>query len=129
MEESDKAIRLARILAQAGNTFGDIARGLNWLRSKQQRLGGAAPLSLVGTEQGAHLVEEQLVQIDERLVAAVRRRVGGRLRATAQGRKRTGRSDEFSGGETKTAGAGAEWYRPRDPDADSPALRHVNADG
>ncbi|PLP96201.1 antitoxin Xre/MbcA/ParS toxin-binding domain-containing protein [Cupriavidus pauculus] len=65
VEESDKAIRLARILAQAANTFGDMERGLRWLRSKQQRIGGAAPLSLAGTEQGAHLVEEQLVQIDE----------------------------------------------------------------
>ncbi|RLK31670.1 antitoxin Xre-like helix-turn-helix domain-containing protein [Cupriavidus plantarum] len=65
VEESDKAIRLARILALAVNTFGDVGRGLNWLRQKQQRFGGVAPLALAGTEQGAHLVEEQLVQIDE----------------------------------------------------------------
>lgn len=65
VEESDKAIRLARILAQATSTFGEVERALNWLRAKQQRLGGVAPLSLAGTEQGAHLVEEQLVQIDE----------------------------------------------------------------
>lgn len=65
IDESDKAIRLARILAQAANTFGDVERGLNWLRQKQQRLGGLTPLSLAETEQGAHLVEEQLVQLDE----------------------------------------------------------------
>lgn len=65
LEESDKAIRLSRILARAASTFGDVERALKWLRSKQQRLGGVAPLSLAGTEQGAHLVEEQLVQIDE----------------------------------------------------------------
>ncbi|CAG2139696.1 antitoxin Xre/MbcA/ParS toxin-binding domain-containing protein [Cupriavidus plantarum] len=65
VDESDKAIRLARILAQAVNTFGDVERGLNWLRQKQQRLGGLTPLSVAGTEQGAHLVEEQLAQIDE----------------------------------------------------------------
>jgi len=65
IDESDKAIRLARILAQARSTFGDAGRALHWLRTKQQRLGGVAPLALAGTEQGAHLVEEQLVQIDE----------------------------------------------------------------
>lgn len=65
VDESDRAIRLARILAQAARTFGDLRRGLNWLRQKQQRLGGLTPLSVAGTEQGAHLVEEQLVQIDE----------------------------------------------------------------
>ncbi|MWL91930.1 MULTISPECIES: antitoxin Xre/MbcA/ParS toxin-binding domain-containing protein [Cupriavidus] len=65
IEESDKAIRLARILAQATSTFGEVERALHWLRAKQQRLGGVAPLSLAATEQGAHLVEEQLVQIDE----------------------------------------------------------------
>lgn len=65
VDESDKAIRLARILAQAASTFGDTERGLRWLRSKQQRLGNIEPLALAGTEQGAHLVEEQLVQIDE----------------------------------------------------------------
>lgn len=65
VEESDKAIRLARILAQATSAFGEAERALSWLRAKQQRLGGVAPLSMVGTEQGAHLVEEQLIQIDE----------------------------------------------------------------
>ncbi|QET01658.1 DUF2384 domain-containing protein [Cupriavidus pauculus] len=65
MDESDKAIRLARILAQAVNTFGDVERGLNWLRRQQRRLGGLTPLSVAGTEQGARLVEEQLVQIDD----------------------------------------------------------------
>ncbi|RZT35533.1 type II RES/Xre toxin-antitoxin system antitoxin [Cupriavidus agavae] len=65
IEESDKAIRLARILAQATNTFGDAERALHWLRAKQRRLGSITPLEMAGTEQGAHLVEEQLVQIDE----------------------------------------------------------------
>jgi len=65
VEESDKAIRLARILAQATSAFGEVELALSWLRAKQQRLGGVAPLSMVGTEQGAHLVEEQLIQIDE----------------------------------------------------------------
>jgi putative toxin-antitoxin system antitoxin component (TIGR02293 family) len=65
VEESDKAIRLARILAQATSAFGEVERALSWLRAKQHRLGGVAPLSMVGTEQGAHLVEEQLIQIDE----------------------------------------------------------------
>jgi putative toxin-antitoxin system antitoxin component (TIGR02293 family) len=65
VEESDKAIRLARILAQANSIFGEPKRALHWLRTKQQRLAEGSPLELAGTEQGAHLVEEQLLQIDE----------------------------------------------------------------
>ncbi|QRQ83513.1 antitoxin Xre/MbcA/ParS toxin-binding domain-containing protein [Cupriavidus oxalaticus] len=65
VDESDKAIRLARILAQAISTFGEADRALTWLRAGQQRFAGKSPLELAGTEQGARLVEEELLQIDE----------------------------------------------------------------
>ncbi len=69
VDESDKVIRLARILAQATSILGDPGRALHWLRTKKTRLAGRSPLELTGTEQGAHLVEEQLVQIDEGYLA------------------------------------------------------------
>ncbi|SPK70020.1 conserved protein of unknown function (plasmid) [Cupriavidus taiwanensis] len=65
VDESDKAIRLARILAHAISTFGEAERALRWLRAPQQRLGAKSPLELTSTEQGARVVEEAIIQIDE----------------------------------------------------------------
>ncbi|MFM0047273.1 antitoxin Xre/MbcA/ParS toxin-binding domain-containing protein [Paraburkholderia sediminicola] len=65
VDESDKAIRLAKILAQATSTFGDPDKAMAWLRNAQARFGGKSALDMAGTEHGARLVEEALVQIDE----------------------------------------------------------------
>ncbi|MFP3613229.1 type II toxin-antitoxin system Xre/ParS family antitoxin [Paraburkholderia sp. DD10] len=65
IDESDKAIRLAKILAQATSTFGDPDKAMTWLRSGQTRFGGKTALDMASTEHGARLVEEALVQIDE----------------------------------------------------------------
>lgn len=65
VDESDKAIRLVRILAQAISTFGEADRALRWLRASQQRFASKSPLELASTEQGARLVEEAIIQIDE----------------------------------------------------------------
>ncbi|MFP3663021.1 MbcA/ParS/Xre antitoxin family protein, partial [Burkholderia sp. SIMBA_043] len=64
-EESDKAIRLARIVAQATATFGDQDKAMAWLRHGLQRFGGRTSLDMSSTEHGARLVEEALTQIDE----------------------------------------------------------------
>ncbi|MCA8347165.1 DUF2384 domain-containing protein [Burkholderia cepacia] len=64
-EESDKAIRLARIVAQATATFGDQDKAMAWLRNGLQRFGGRTSLDMASTEHGARLVEEALTQIDE----------------------------------------------------------------
>jgi putative toxin-antitoxin system antitoxin component (TIGR02293 family) len=65
IDESDKAIRLAKILAQATSTFGDLDKAMTWLRNDQARFGGKSALDMASTEHGARLVEEALVQIDE----------------------------------------------------------------
>jgi putative toxin-antitoxin system antitoxin component (TIGR02293 family) len=65
LEESDRAIRLARIIAQAIATFDDGAKALNWLRAPKKRFGGASGLDMASTEHGARLVEDALVQLDE----------------------------------------------------------------
>jgi putative toxin-antitoxin system antitoxin component (TIGR02293 family) len=64
-EESDRAIRLARILAQAAAVFGYIAKAMHWLRNPQKRFIGRSALEMTSTEHGARLVEDALIQIDE----------------------------------------------------------------
>ena len=65
IDESDRVLRLARVLSQTENLYGSRERALSWLRTPTPRLGGRAPLSLLNTEAGSRLVEELLVQIDE----------------------------------------------------------------
>ena len=69
VEESDRAVRIARILALAATVFGSSGRGLEWLRSPLSRLDGAAPMTLLATDVGTRMVEELLIQIDEGYVA------------------------------------------------------------
>ncbi|TWG88462.1 putative toxin-antitoxin system antitoxin component (TIGR02293 family) [Cupriavidus gilardii J11] len=64
-DESDKAIRLAKLLAQARMVFGDGDKALRWMRAHQRRFSGKTPLDMASTEHGARLVEEALIQIDE----------------------------------------------------------------
>ncbi|MEX2304033.1 MAG: antitoxin Xre/MbcA/ParS toxin-binding domain-containing protein [Bryobacterales bacterium] len=64
-EESDRAVRLARIVALGEEVFGDPRKSFRWLRSGKSRLAGRPPLDVVSTESGARLVEEMLYQIDE----------------------------------------------------------------
>jgi putative toxin-antitoxin system antitoxin component (TIGR02293 family) len=69
LEESDRAVRLARISALAERVFGDWDAGLRWLRAPQKRLQHRPPIDLVATEAGSRQVEEMLYQIDEGMAA------------------------------------------------------------
>jgi putative toxin-antitoxin system antitoxin component (TIGR02293 family) len=64
-DESDKAIRLARIVAQATVTFGNQEKAIRWLRTSNRRFADRTALDMVSTEHGSRLVEEALVQVDE----------------------------------------------------------------
>lgn len=68
-EESDRAVRLARLIAFAEEVFGDEARAGRWLRKSKRRFEGRTPLALLKTEAGARLVEEMLHQIDHGMAA------------------------------------------------------------
>jgi len=68
-DESDKAVRVARITAMAEQVFGEPERAWRWLRKPQERFGGKAPIDMLATEAGARLVEEMLVQIDDGIFA------------------------------------------------------------
>lgn len=68
MEETDRAIRIAKVLALADKVFGDHDRALKWLRHTSYRLQDRPPLQLLRTEVGAELITEMLYQLDEGMV-------------------------------------------------------------
>ena len=74
VEESDRVIRLLRVLRATEAVYGSRERALAWLRRPNPRLdpalrnvlfakGGRTPLSLLTTDTGARMVEELLGQI------------------------------------------------------------------
>jgi putative toxin-antitoxin system antitoxin component (TIGR02293 family) len=64
-DESDRAVRLARIVALGQQVFGDSGRAWHWLRGAKRQFSGRTPLQFAATEAGARLVEELLYRIDE----------------------------------------------------------------
>jgi putative toxin-antitoxin system antitoxin component (TIGR02293 family) len=65
-DESDRVVRVARVIALCEEVFGDRERSWHWLRVAKQ---GRAPLQLLATEAGARLIEELLYRIDEGMAA------------------------------------------------------------
>lgn len=68
-EESDRAVRLARITALAERIFANNETAHGWLREPSRTLDGATPLDLLHTETGAQLVEQTLHRIDFGMLA------------------------------------------------------------
>lgn len=64
-EESERAYRVASILALAETVMGDRHRALSWLTAPKRSLGNESPMDLLDTEPGARAVEELLYGIDE----------------------------------------------------------------
>ncbi len=69
MEEADRAIRIARILALAVAVFASAELGLAWLRAPLSRFDGAAPMVQLATDVGTRMVERLLIQIDKGYLA------------------------------------------------------------
>lgn len=65
VEESDRVLRVLRVLSLAESVYGSRERALAWLRRLHARLDGRTPLSLLKTDTGSRIVEELLIQIDE----------------------------------------------------------------
>jgi putative toxin-antitoxin system antitoxin component (TIGR02293 family) len=65
IEESDRVLRIARLLSQAESVYESRERALAWLRRPHPRLRGRTPLETLKTGTGSRIVEELLVQIDE----------------------------------------------------------------
>jgi putative toxin-antitoxin system antitoxin component (TIGR02293 family) len=68
-EESDKAVRVARLASTAEQVFGEPERAWRWLRKPKGRFDGRTPLEMLATEAGARLVEEMITQIDQGIFA------------------------------------------------------------
>ncbi len=65
IEESDRAVRLARVVAQTESVFGNKDKAMGWLRQPMKRFEGRTPIEMLVSDVGSRLVEEVLVQIDE----------------------------------------------------------------
>jgi putative toxin-antitoxin system antitoxin component (TIGR02293 family) len=63
-DESDKVMRLSRLLDHAAKVFGDVEKARAWLKFPQRGLGGAVPLDYAQTEVGAREVDDLLGRID-----------------------------------------------------------------
>ena len=65
VEESDRVMRMIRVLSRAQSIYASRERALAWLRRPNARLDDRTPLSLLKTDTGSRIVEELLIQIDE----------------------------------------------------------------
>ena len=68
-EQSDRVIRVARIISDALETFGSQEKAQAWLRRGCAPLQGEAPLDMLDTEEGAREVEHLIGRIAHGLVA------------------------------------------------------------
>jgi putative toxin-antitoxin system antitoxin component (TIGR02293 family) len=68
-EETDKALRLARISTEADRVFGNPQTASRWLRKPLASFAGQTPLDLLKSETGALAVDEVLGQIDHGIFA------------------------------------------------------------
>lgn len=68
-EQSDRLLRVARVLAIAEDTFGDAGKAGAWLRRPTAPLGGERPLDLLDTDEGAREVETLLGRIAHGIAA------------------------------------------------------------
>jgi putative toxin-antitoxin system antitoxin component (TIGR02293 family) len=63
-EKNEPLVRLAEFTELASVAFGDETKGKRWLAAPNSALGGAAPLSLLGTAYGAERVRRALSVIE-----------------------------------------------------------------
>jgi putative toxin-antitoxin system antitoxin component (TIGR02293 family) len=62
--ESDRVVRLARVLALAKETLGDMGRASRWLRTPNRALEGDQPIDRLDTDIGVQSVEQVLGRIE-----------------------------------------------------------------
>ena len=68
-EQSDRLVRVARVLAAAEETFGGREKAGSWLRRPTVALDGERPLHLLDTDEGARRVETLLGRIAHGIAA------------------------------------------------------------
>lgn len=68
-DQSDRVIRVARVIAAAEATFGSVEKAGRWLRRPTKALDGDKPIDLLDTSEGGRQVERLLTRIDHGLAA------------------------------------------------------------
>jgi putative toxin-antitoxin system antitoxin component (TIGR02293 family) len=68
-EQSDRLVRILRVVSEAEETFGSRDKAHRWLRRPTTPLGGRAPLDLLDTDVGARRVETLLGRIAHGIAA------------------------------------------------------------
>lgn len=68
-DQSDRFIRVTRIIALAEDVFANPDKAAIWLRRNTSALNGDAPLNLLDTEEGAREVETLLTRIAHGIAA------------------------------------------------------------
>lgn len=63
-EESDRTVRLARIVALTTDTLGNSQKASSWLQTPNRALEGQRPLDLLDTDTGVRAVETVLGRIE-----------------------------------------------------------------
>jgi putative toxin-antitoxin system antitoxin component (TIGR02293 family) len=66
--ESDRLFRLAHVAAMAEAVFGNKEKALFWLCKPNLRFAGAPPIELLSTYLGTRLIEELLIEHEDRLL-------------------------------------------------------------
>ena len=69
IDESDRAVRIARVTSLAEEIFGDSENAFRWLRKPKMRFNGRSPMSMLLTESGTRLVEDLLYAFDYGMLA------------------------------------------------------------
>jgi putative toxin-antitoxin system antitoxin component (TIGR02293 family) len=62
-EESDRAVRMARVFAMAKDVLGSKQKAASWLQTPNRALDAETPLHRLDTSTGAHTIEELLGRI------------------------------------------------------------------
>jgi putative toxin-antitoxin system antitoxin component (TIGR02293 family) len=68
-EQSDRLVRVARVLAAAEETFGNQEKAGAWLRRPTRALAGESPINILDTDEGAREVETLLGHIGHGIAA------------------------------------------------------------
>lgn len=69
-EESDRLVRVARLVAAATTLFaGSVPDAVEWLSKPLAALGGVTPLDVADTEAGSHEVETVIGQLEHGVFA------------------------------------------------------------
>ena len=59
--EAERAVRFARLVGEAAETFGSLGEAKRWMREPNYALGGETPVHMAETDPGAQIVRDLLV--------------------------------------------------------------------